>query len=147
MALVHVGLWSIVAGTETLFCGRRQLPSKFIARQDHALVTIVLAVKLSLFHLIGNPDNPVIVRQKLQDQFQKKTWANKLALQCQLQDHIKLITELFNELVIVDDNMDKENQAVYLLASLPDSFNPLVTALEANKDIPKYRDFHGRTAS
>ena len=45
--------------------------------------------------------------------------------------------ELFNELAIVGDAIDKEDRVVYLLASLPDSFNTLVTALEANEDVPK----------
>ena len=45
--------------------------------------------------------------------------------------------ELFNELAIVGDVIEEEDRFVYLLASLPDSFNTLVTALEANKDVPK----------
>ena len=55
--------------------------SKFLARRDHALATIVLAVKPSLLYLIGDPEDPVVVWKRLQDQYQKKTWANKLALQ------------------------------------------------------------------
>ena len=47
------------------------------------------------------------------------------------------MTELFNELAIVGDAIDNEDRVVYLLASLPDSFNTLVTALEANEDVPK----------
>ena len=45
--------------------------------------------------------------------------------------------ELFNELAIVGDAIDEEDRVVYLLASLPDSFNTIVTALEANEDVPK----------
>ena len=45
------------------------------------LATIVLAVETSLLYLIGDPEDPVAVWQKLQNQFQKKTWVNKLALQ------------------------------------------------------------------
>ena len=52
--------------------------------------------------LLVNED-PLVVWQKLQNQFQKKTWANKLALQCRLhslqlkdgesvQDHVKAMT-------------------------------------------------------
>ena len=44
--------------------------------------------------------------------------------------------KLFNELTIVGDVIS-EDHVVYLLASLPDSFNILVTALEANKEVPK----------
>ena len=149
MALIREGLWGIVAGTETApeeaEADRR---SKFLARRDRALATIVLAIDPSLLYLIGDPDDPVAVWKKLQDQFQKKTWANKLALRRRLhslqlkdgasvQDHIKSMTELFNELAIVGDAIDEEDRVVYLLASLPDSFNTLVTALEANEDVPK----------
>ena len=89
MALVRDGLWSIVAGTETLPGEGGDRGSKFIARRDRALATIVLAVDPSLLYLIGDPEDPVIVWQKLQDQFQKKTWANKLALRRRLHSTVE----------------------------------------------------------
>ena len=150
MALVRDGLWEIVEGTETAppAEGTADRRSKFIARRDRALATIVLAVEPSLLYLIGDPEDPVVVWQKLQDQFQKKTWANKLVLRRRLhslrlrdgesvQEHIKTMIELFNELAIVGDAIDEEDRVVYLLANFPDSFNTLVTALEANEDVPK----------
>ena len=86
--------------------------------------------------------------EKLQDQFQKKIWANKVILwrrlhSLQLKDgepvqgHIKAMMELFNELAIVGDVIQDEDCVIYLLASLPDSFSKLVTALEANEEDPK----------
>ena len=45
--------------------------------------------------------------------------------------------ELFNELAIVGDVIQNEDHVIYLLASLPDSYGMLVTALEANKEVPK----------
>ena len=81
MALVRDGLWGIVNGTETTpHEGEADRRSKFLARRDRALATIVLAVEPSLLYLIGDPEDPVVVWKSLQDQFQKKTWANKLAL-------------------------------------------------------------------
>ena len=81
MALVRDGLWGIVSGSETAPSGEdADRLSKFTARRDRALATIVLAVEPSLLYLIGDPKDPVVVWGKLQDQFQKKTWANKLAL-------------------------------------------------------------------
>ena len=47
------------------------------------------------------------------------------------------MTELFNELAVVGDEIQEEDRVVYLLASLPESFNTLVTALEAHEDVPK----------
>ena len=148
MALVRDGLWGIVCGTETAPAEGEDGRSKFLTRRDRALATIVLAVDPSLLYLIGDPEDPVVVWQKLQNQFQKKTWANKLALRRRLhslqlkngesvQVHVKTMTELFNELAIVGDAIGEEDRVVHLLASLPDSFNTLVTALEANEDVPK----------
>ena len=54
-----------------------------------------------------------------------------------VQDHIRTMTELFNELIAVGDVNSKKDCVVYLLASLPESFSALVTALEANENVPK----------
>ena len=122
--------------------------AKFVARRDRALAIIVLSVEPSLLYLIGDPEDPIIVWQKLADQFQKKTWANKLELRRKLyslrlrdgdsvQDHIKTMTEVFDSLSVVGDPVSEEDRVVYLLASLPDSFSMLVTALETNAEVPK----------
>ena len=92
--------------------------------------------------------DPIAVWKKLSDQFQKETWANKLELRRKLyslklkegdsvQEHIRKMTETFEELAVIGDPMKEEDQVVYLLASLPESFNMLVTALEANPDVPQ----------
>ena len=122
--------------------------AKFVARRDRAQAIIVSSVESSLLYLIGDPEDPVAVWRKLSDQFQKKTWANKLQLRRKLhfcsikdsdsvQEHIKLMTEIFNELSMIGDQITEEDFVVYLLASLPDSYNTLVTALEANPDVPQ----------
>ena len=54
---------------------------KFMSRSDCALATIVLSVESSLLYLIGNP---VAMWKKLENQFQKKMWANKLELRRKL---------------------------------------------------------------
>ena len=53
-----------------------------------------------------------------------------------VQEHVKVLTEIFNELSIIGDNIDDEDRVVYLLGSLPDSYEMLVTALEANTEVP-----------
>ena len=45
--------------------------------------------------------------------------------------------EIFDELSIIGDPLDEENHIVHLLASLPKSYDMLVTALEASPDVPK----------
>ena len=46
------------------------------------------------------------------------------------------MTKIFNELLIIGDAISNKDRVVCLLASLPDSFNTLVTALEANTEVP-----------
>ena len=54
-----------------------------------------------------------------------------------VQEHIKTMMELFSELPIIGDAIEKEDQVVYLPATLPDSFSTLVTALEVSEEVPK----------
>ena len=81
MALMKDGLWGIVSETES-DPGNEEAEAhiKFLSRRDRALAIIVLSVEPSLLYLIGDPEDPVAVWKKLRDQFQKKTWANKLEL-------------------------------------------------------------------
>ena len=148
MALVCDGLWNIVAGTEKEPDGAEAAQLKFRGRRDRVLATVVLSIDPSLLYLIGaDPKDPVAVWGMLQSQFQRKTWANKLSLRRRLhslhlrdgdsiQDHIKSMTELFNELAVVGDAIADDDKVVYLLASLPELYNTLVTALEANEKVP-----------
>ena len=121
---------------------------KFLARKDKALATIVLPVQPSLLYLIGDPEDPSEVWQKLESQFQKRTWANKLQLRRKLfslrlkegdsvQEHIKAMTEIFDGLSVVGDPISDKDRVVHLLASLPESHNVLVTVLEANEAVPR----------
>ena len=70
----------IVNGTVTRPHEGADAQAKFDAKRDKALAIIVLSVSTSLLYLIGNPEDPVAVWDKLSTQFQKKTWANKLRL-------------------------------------------------------------------
>ena len=145
MALMKDGLWGIVSGTKTTPEEREaERFAKYIARRDKALAIIVLSIEPSLLYLIGDPKEPITVWTKLGDQFQKKTWANKFELRRKLyslrlkdgdsvQEHVKEMTEIFNGLSVIGDPVSE----VHLLASLPDSFNMIVTALEANPEVPE----------
>ena len=148
MAMMKDGLWGIVSGTEGApVQSEADKFTKFVTRRDKALAIIVLSIDPSLLYLLGDPEDPKVVWKKLADEFQKKTWANKLALRRRLknlrlregdsvQKHVKEMTEIFNDLSVIGAAMDKEGKVVTLLASLPDSFDMLVTALEANATVP-----------
>ena len=147
MALMKEGLWRIVTGEETAPETEAER-AKFATRKDRALATIVLSVDPSLLYLVGDPEDPVVVWKKLGDQFQKRTWATRLDLRRKLhaarlrdgdsaQEHIKLMTEIFDTLTVAGETVSEEDRVVYLLASLPESYNVLVTALEASENVPK----------
>ena len=148
MALIKDGLWGIVNGTEREPTEGDEAWAKFAAKRDKALATIVLAMEPRLLYLIGNdPTDPVAVWRVLSEQFQCKTWANKLELKRKLfllrlaegesvQDHIKIMTEICDELSAIGERVSDEDRVVYLLASLPESYGVLVTTLEASADVP-----------
>ena len=152
MAVIREGLLNIVNEVEAAPAESNvngALVAKYELRKDCALATIALSIEHSLFYLLGpDPDDPAEVWKKLANQFQKKSWAKKLALRRKLhalqlkegqsiQTDIKTMTEIFDELAIVGDPLDNENKVVHLLASLLKSYDMLVTALEASQEVPK----------
>ena len=137
MALFKEGLWGIVDGTETAPTEAAEL-AKFAARKNKALATIVLAVEPNLLYLVGaDPSDPTVVWKALANQFQRNTWANKLELKRKLfsmrlaeegsvRDHIKSLTEVYDELSAIGEPVKEEDRVVYLLASLPERYNSSV---------------------
>ena len=66
MALMKDGLWSIVSVSERApAAAEADKYAKFVGRRDRALAIIVLSVEPSLLYLIGDPEDPIIVWQKL----------------------------------------------------------------------------------
>ena len=111
MALMKEGLWGIVAGTEAE--SEAAAHSKYVGIRDRALAIVVLSVDPTLLYLIGEPTDPKVVWTKLADQYQRKTWANKLELRRKLhsmrmkegdsvQGHVRQMTEVFNPLSAMD---------------------------------------------
>ena len=149
MILMKYGVWKIVEGTEVAPPHENQVAlNKFNERRDKALSTIVLAVDPSLLYLLGDPQDPVEVWRILSDQFQAKTWANKLTLRRKLfslklrenqsvHDHIKSMVEIFDELAVIGYPVEEEDRVVQILTSLPESYNMIVTAFEASPEVPK----------
>ena len=54
-----------------------------------------------------------------------------------MQKYVKMLTQIFDELSIIGDSLGEENQVVHLLASLPESYDMLVTAHETSPEVPK----------
>ena len=81
MTLIKDNLWSIVNGTEVLpETNDDNALVNFNRRKDKALAVIVLSVHPSLLYLLNDLECSHEVSKKLEDQFQRKTWANKLHL-------------------------------------------------------------------
>ena len=150
MALIKCGGWGFVTDTEDEpdFDDDHAAWRKFLDRKNKALATIVLAIDPALLYLLGDPQDPAEVWQKLADQYEKKSWANKLALRRKLyslrlkenecvQKHIKSMIEIFDSLSVVGHVIEEEDRVVHILASLPESYQMLVTALEANPEVPQ----------
>jgi len=152
MYLIQEDLMSIVDGTETEpgpDPSQQTAAERYKKRKAKALAKIVLAVETNLLYLLGDPSDPREVWLKLQNQFQKNTWANKLRLKKRLynmklkpgqslQEHLKVFIETFDELAVLGDAVPAEDRVINLLASLPDSYSTLVTALEAKDSVPTW---------
>ena len=148
MALIREDLWNIVNGTAAEPTEATAL-ARYISRKDKALALIVLSIQPRLLYLIGDPQDPINVWKSLQDIFQKKSWSNKFRLKKQLygmrlnngdklQEHLKKMMEIFDELSVIGDPQSDEDRVICLLSSLPDKFSTLVTALEANEKVPSW---------
>jgi hypothetical protein len=146
MMLTPLSGSKIIDGTETAPGIDDAGYAKFMERRDRALAIVGLAIDPALLYLIGEPTDPTEVWTKLENQFQKKSWANKLSMRRQatlieierwsVQDYVKQMTEIFNALSVMDAPLSEEDCVIYLLASLPESFGVLVTALEASATVP-----------
>ena len=136
MILTRLGVWRIVDGSEDApdeydVVARR----KYMERSDKALSNIVLGVDPKLLYLLGDPQDPAEVWELLCNQFQKRSWSNKLALKRKLyglrlkdqdsvQEHFKSMIEIFDELAVIGDPVEEEDKVVQILTSLPESEVP-----------------------
>ena len=51
-----------------------------------------------------------------------------------MKEHIKRMTEVFGEPAVITEPISEEDKVVHLLASLPDTYDVLVTALESGSE-------------
>uniref|UniRef100_A0A1X7TBJ6 DUF4219 domain-containing protein n=1 Tax=Amphimedon queenslandica TaxID=400682 RepID=A0A1X7TBJ6_AMPQE len=80
MSLMKDGVWQIVTGKERIVGEGQDGYSKYVTHRDKALATIVLSVDPLLLYLVCDPTDPAVVWETILTQFQRKTWANKMAL-------------------------------------------------------------------
>ena len=120
----------------------------FRDRRDKALSIVVLSIHPSLLYHLSEPTDPKVVWEQLAAQFQRKSWANELALKRRLvrikqprdrplDVHIKELTELLDEMSIVMEPLTPARRVTHLLSSLPEKYDTLVSAMEG-EDAPKW---------
>lgn len=152
MLLINLSLWGIVDGSETQPTeAAATSTAEYLKRKNRALSTIVLAVSPSLLYLIGEPEDPRAVWMKLEGHFQSSSWANQFSLRKKLYsmkmlegtavcEHVRSITELFDNLTAVGDTLKERDRVMIILSSLPKKFDVLITALQSNKEIPTWEE-------
>ena len=151
MTLMKHGLWSIVDGSETTPAGDAGQDVEWQVcrkeRQSSCFGSII--VRGALFAVLaGGTRWPCCSMEGARWSVSEKimhSWANKLELRRMLyslkldeggsvQAHIKTMMEVFEGLSVVGDPISDEDRVVHLLASSPDLYGMLVTALN------KYRN-------
>ena len=167
MALIRDDVWEIVNGTEKAPTGEgvtEDTRKKFKNRSNKALSMIVLSFKPALHYLVGRePDDPVAVWKLLANHFERKTWGNRYELWKRLfnmpkmreirdggsvNEHLKSLQEIFDSLAVLEDPVTENKQVMFILASLPESFQTMVTALAASAgDVPSLVDIKERIRS
>jgi len=150
MYLIKEDLMSVVDGSESPPDPSQPAAiEKYKRRKAKALANIVLAVEPKLLYHLGDPKEPDEVWLKIQNVFQKNTWSNRLRLKKKLynmklkpggslQAHLKNFIETFDELTVLGDPVAVEDRVINLLASLPENYSTLVTALEAQDSVPTW---------
>ena len=117
MVLIRDGIWNMVNGTEIVPDSRTGMGitcEVFIAQRSRIGDDCTLSRTVTFVPNWGSRRSGSSM-EKIADQFQKKTWANKLALRRRLyslklkegdsvHNHIKLMTETFDELSVIGDS-------------------------------------------
>ncbi len=121
---------------------------------------IVLSMKPELHYLIGRePEDPVAVWNLLADHFERKSWGNWKRLFSlpwikeirdggSVNEHLKVLQEIFDSLAVLEDPVTENKHVMFILASLRESFQMMVTALAAStEDVHSLADMKERLRS
>lgn len=119
--------------------------AKFERKREKAFSVLVLNVSTPQLYLITSCKTRKEAWETLKSQFERDTVANKLFLKkkyfrCEMKegekinDHLKRLKELTDQLGAIGSKIEEEDQIVTLLGSLPASYATVVTALETKMD-------------
>ena len=104
----------------------------------------------ALYHVLGEND-PAQLWEKLGKRFASKSMMSKLALKrklfglhmaegTDLSAHIDCFNQLITDLRKIEEEFSEENKVIFLLVSLPDSYDHLVTTLLHGSKAPGLED-------
>lgn len=139
------GLWKFVDGTTELAAdATAQQKTQFEEAQAKAFGMIVMGMASSQIYLISSTESPVVAWRLLREHFQRDTLNNRIYLKKKyfrmemsegrsIEDHLKDMKEITDQLAAINSPVTEEDQVVTLLGSLPPSYSTLVTALETRE--------------
>ena len=147
MALIKEGLWKIVTGNENapkIKDNKQMLDVKRSCFSDDCAIRGSNAVVLAWTRPSKSSCSLEKVGRSIpEENMGEQIGPTKKVVQFEVKDgqsmqkHVKMLIEIFDELSIIGDPLDEENQVVHLLASLAESYDMLVTALESSPEVPK----------
>ena len=143
-------LWDIVEGNETPpASGSDRATTDWIKKRNKAVNFLYSSVQSEVFYIIEDvsEDDPAAIWRALEGHFEQRTTSRKLHTLKQLmelkmdengsvQNHLRKHKEIIAELRKLELHLPEELVVCILLLSLPASYNTLVTALEAQAEVP-----------
>ncbi|GMG39212.1 unnamed protein product [Aspergillus oryzae] len=146
MVLEERDLWEVVSGESKLEnCATALDQAAFKRKSRKALAIICLALEDSQLPLVRSSSGAHDAWSKLEGHFEKKSLANKLFLRRRffttmmeegddVLEHINKIKTLAEQLDAVNAPVSEDDLVITLLASLSESYQFLITALESRAD-------------
>ena len=122
-----------------------QQVAEYNTRSQKALTTIVVSVSSAQMYLLTSCETAKDAWKALTSHFECKTLGNKLILKKQyfrsemiegtaMEMHLKQMKSLAEKLAAIKSPISEEDQVVTLLGSLPETYQNVVTALEARSE-------------
>ena len=145
MQLIRKDLWAIVSGSETRPPTGARAQAAFDKRQRLAAAEIVLHVSDGQLPHTRKTTDPAEMWRILKNVHEDAGWANRMTLMrrfvmlrkgsdMSMQDHLNRFNESYQALVDIQVDIPDMLKVTVLLASLPDDYENVVTAIESHMD-------------
>ena len=133
------------AGEDVITVKNEKEISTWMSKDQKAFSNLILSVDDSQLQLIKKCTTSKSAWNELKSYHQKSTLSNKVSLlkqACKMQlregddmgNHIFKMEEIFDKLANLGKNLEEDLRVAIILSSLPESYNTLITALEARDE-------------